>query len=76
MATEYDCNKYSCYIIDCFERTRIDINMTQQAGLNFNIYRQISNIRRNESQLLNVCRLILKSLPNPLKPSVKWRLKI
>ena len=39
-------------------------------------YRKVSNIRRTKSQNLNVSRLILKvSLPNPLKPGVKLRMK-
>ena len=41
------------------------------------IYRQFSNIRRTQSQKINVSRLVLQlSLPNPLKPGVvswEWR---
>ena len=41
------------------------------------IYRKISNIRRIKSQNLNVCRLVLQlSLPNPMKPGVKSRMKM
>ena len=41
------------------------------------MYRQISNIRCTQSQNINVCRLVLKvSLPNPLKPGVKLRMKM
>ena len=41
------------------------------------IYRKVSNIRRTKSQNLNASRLILQlSLPNPLKPGVKLRMKI
>ena len=37
-------------------------------------YRQISNIRDNESQYLNVSHFLLHlSLPNPMKPGVKSR---
>ena len=37
----------------------------------------ISNIRRTKSQDLNVSHLILQlSLPNPLKPGIKWRMKL
>ena len=40
-------------------------------------YCKISNIRRTESQNLNVSRLILQlSLPNPMKPGVKSRMKM
>ena len=40
-------------------------------------YRKISNIRRTKSQNLNNYRLVLQlSLPNPLKPGVKSRMKI
>ena len=40
-------------------------------------YCQVSNIRRTESQNLNVSRLGLQlSLCNILKPSVKWRVKM
>ena len=42
-----------------------------------NAYRQISNIRRTKSQTLNVSCLVLQlSLPNPLKPGIKSRMKI
>ena len=37
----------------------------------------VSNIRRTKSQNLNVSRLVLElSLPNPLKPDVKSRMKM
>ena len=40
-------------------------------------YRKISNIRRTKSQNLNDSHLVLKSsLPNPLKPGVKSRMKM
>ena len=40
-------------------------------------YRQFSSIRRTQSQNINVSRLVLLlSLPNPLKPSVKLRMKM
>ena len=40
-------------------------------------YRQVSNIRRTKSQLLKVPRTVLRlSLPNPLKPDVKSRMKM
>ena len=39
-------------------------------------YRKVSNIRRTKSQNLNDSHLVLKSsLPNPLKPGVKSRMK-
>ena len=41
------------------------------------IYRKLSNIRRNKFQTLNVSRLVLQlSLPNPMKPGVKSRMKM
>ena len=40
-------------------------------------YRKISNIRRTKSPNLNVSRLFLQlSLPNPMKPGVKSRMKM
>ena len=40
-------------------------------------YRKVSNIRRTKSQNLNASRLILElSLPIPLKPGVKLRMKM
>ena len=40
-------------------------------------YRKISNIRRTKSPSLNVSCLVLQlSLPNPMKPSVKSRMKM
>ena len=42
-----------------------------------NYYRQISNIRRTKSQALHVSRLVLQlTLPNPLKPGIKSRMKM
>ena len=41
------------------------------------MYRQFSNIRCTQSQNINVSRLVLQlSLPNPLKPGVKVRMKM
>ena len=43
----------------------------------FHIYRQVSNIRRTKSQYLKDYRTVLRlSLPNPLKPDVKSRMKM
>ena len=40
-------------------------------------YRKISYIRRTKSQNLNDSRLVSHlSLPNPLEPGVKWRMKM
>ena len=40
-------------------------------------YRQVSNIRRTKSQQLKDSRTVLRlSLPNPLKPDVKSRMKM
>ena len=41
------------------------------------IYRQVSNIRHTKSQYLKDSRTVLRlSLPNPLKPDVKSRMKM
>ena len=41
------------------------------------VYRQLSNIRRTQNQNITVSRLVLQlSLPNPLKPGVKLRMKM
>ena len=41
------------------------------------IYHQASNISHTKSPNLNVCHLVLQlSFPNPLKPSVKLRMKM
>ena len=41
------------------------------------IYRQVSNIRRTKSEILKDSRSVLRlSLPNPLKPDVKSRMKV
>ena len=40
-------------------------------------YRKVSNIRRTKSQYSNDSHLVLQSsLPNPLKPGVKLRMKM
>ena len=45
--------------------------------VNIKDYRKVSNIRRTKSQNSNASRLILEfSLPNPLKPGVKLRMKM
>ena len=54
----------------------IDILKTNR-GARFATYRKISNIRRTISPNLNVSRLVLQlSLPNPMKPGVKSRMKM
>ena len=56
-----------CY----FVRTSADITEEQW------YYRQVSNIRRTKSQHLKDSRTVLRpSLPNPLKPDVKSRMKM
>ena len=45
--------------------------------LGFYTYRQVSNISRTEPQHLKDYRTVLRlSLPNPLKPDVKSRMKM
>ena len=55
------------------------MNTKSQLGdkIRKNHYRQVSNIRRTESQHLKDSRSVLQlSLPNPLKPDVKSRMKM
>ena len=60
---------YIKYALHCFGRDLLLENM--------GIYHQFSNIRRTQSQNINVCHLVLLlSLPNPLKPGVKLRMKM
>ena len=62
--------------------TDIDPDSCYYNELSFSIqmnsnYRQFSNIRRTQSQNIAVYRLVLLlSLPNPLKPGVKLRMKM
>ena len=52
------------------------INSADSECLIYN-YRRISNISRTKYQNLNEPRLVFHlSLPNPLKPDVKWRMKM
>ena len=52
-------------------------NWTFSVKLTWWSYRKISNIRRTKFQTLNVSRLVLQlSLPNPMKPGVKSRMKM
>ena len=45
--------------------------------VDFNTYRQVSNIRRTKSQHFKDSRIVLRlSLTNPLKPDVKSRMKM
>ena len=54
-----------------------DLKDSKQDSTQHFIYRQIFDIRRTKSQDLNVSRLVLRlSLPNPLKPRVKSRMKM
>ena len=52
-------------------------NMTNMKFTGIYIYPELSNIRRTQPQNINVSRLVLKlSLPNPLKPGVKFRMEM
>ena len=54
-----------------------EINWAYAMGKWLHTYRQISNIGRTKSQHLDVPRLVLQlSLPKPLKPGVKLRMKM
>ena len=55
----------------------IIISLACVCVLLFDDYRKLSNIRRTQSPNLNVSRLVLQlSLPNPMKPGVKSRMKM
>ena len=63
------------------ENTMADDGLVKQGAwvlaTTVSTYRKISNISRTISQNLNDPRLVLQlSLPNLLKPGVKWRMKI
>ena len=52
-------------------------SIIQKNDISEYMYRKISNITRPKSKNLNDSRLVLLlSLPNPLKPSVKSRMKM
>ena len=54
-------------------------SFTEESWLNSTTptHRQFSFIRRTQSQNINVSRLVLLlSLPNPLKPGVRMRMKM
>ena len=73
---------YSTYFHDYVQfRLYIEINFLYSIYLHdyfqFGLYWKVSNIRRTESQNLNDSRLVLLlSVPNPLKPSVKSIMKM
>ena len=51
--------------------------MIQYISKQYFCYRPVSNMRRNKSQHLKDSRTVLRlSLPNPLKPDVKSRMKM
>ena len=59
----------------------MDVITHQYTNFSFTVvevkYRQISNITRTQSPNINVSRLVLQlSLPNPMKPGVKLRMKM
>ena len=54
----------------------VSTNVIKDGNENFK-YCKVSNISRTKSQNLNDSHLVLKSsLPNPLKPGVKSRMKM
>ena len=54
-----------------------DLSTSVSLPLCFYMYRRISNIKRTKSQSLNNPRLVLHlSLPHPLKPGIKSRMKM
>ena len=53
------------------------LSFTRSDGRSMDKYCKISNIRRTKSPNLNVSRLVVQlSLPNPMKPGVKLRMKM
>ena len=55
----------------------IPVSATEHNRTRSRIYHHTSNISRTKSQNLNISRIVLQlSLPNPLKPGVKPRMKI
>ena len=59
--------------ISCHWYNTIDMYFVHQTAM----YRKISNIRRTKSPNWNVSRLVVQlSLPNPMKPGVKSRMKM
>ena len=57
--------------------SRIIVSTMYTASEIHGVYRQVSNIRRTKSQHLKDPRTVLRlSLPNPLKPDVKSRMKM
>ena len=60
-----------------FESYTVTVLSTWPVFVFYMVYRQFSNIRRTQSQNINVSRLsVLLSLINPLKPCVKLRMKM
>ena len=60
-----------------WQSTGNDINMISLPAIDNIEYRQVSNIRRTKFQQLKDYRTVLRlSLPNPLKPDVKSRMKM
>ena len=56
--------------LDCVHQMTVHIDK-------IDIYHQISSIKHKKSKNLNVSHLVLQlSLPDPLKPGVKWRMKM
>ena len=54
-----------------------DTLIIKQPVIGDSTYRKVSNIRRTKSPNLNVPHLVLQlSLPNPMKPVVKSRMKM
>ena len=78
-AQERSCNEREmrrelvCIHLACCCRGKL----TDSGNVAVNNYRQVSNIRRTKSQHLKYSRTVLRlSLPNPLKPDVKSRMKM
>ena len=55
----------------------VTLDLTLQCLSHIDFYRQTANVSHTKYQHLNVSRLLLQlSLPNPVKPSVKSRMKM
>ena len=71
-----DNKSVECNLLQMDIQSVFDKIMSQMHVMNEN-YRQFSNISRTQSPNINVSRLVLQlSLPNPLKPRVKLRMKM
>ena len=71
------CLRFFFYFIWVWKHNLWLLLLATTVTLSNETYRQVSNIRRTKSQHLKYSRTVLRlSLPNPLKPVVKSRMKM